>query len=135
MFDCLLTLVPPYSCTVCGFNRDGKIKIRFRRNCPKAPENIAARRKLLETDLAAFHARCVEAGVPVRALPEALEIIERHCTGCDDWLGNGCRLLNGCQQPDKWERAYGLPSGYLPKLIGLSRECGRWTAISAENPG
>jgi len=114
-----------WSCPVCDPDMKHLLRRPAVRSCSRAPENLAARRKLLETSLAEFHARNVEAGVIVRPLAEALETIEHYCKGCDQFTGDNCRQLMGCAQREKWMRAYGLSSGYLPRLVNLAKPCER----------
>ena len=60
---------------------------------------------------------------------EALAIVTRFCQPCEEFRGDACRLLGSCKESKKWIAAYGLPSGYLPKLLRLSVPCDRWRLV------
>jgi len=122
MIDCLPNATQT-ACVVCGW-RWARAQRFPRRSCSKAPENLAARRKLLEKQLADFHVRCTNENLQFRPLEEAMEIIEKDCSACEHFTGDNCRELTGCREREKWAM-YGVSGGYLPRLLGLAKPCER----------
>lgn len=86
--------------------------------------SLSVHERLLAS-LAFFHERCVRTGNTLRPLAEAQAVIEDHCNGCEHFTGNDCRELMDCAHRGKWVRAYGEPTGYLPRLVGLAKPCER----------
>ena len=90
-----------YYCTSCGFGRNKNITKPFRRNCTRAPNNIATRRQHLLVELDSALAEHHD-NPDYRTIEEITTILEAHCDNCEHFAGNACQTYKGCDGRIAW---------------------------------
>lgn len=93
-----------YLCPQCGYVYHGPEAPR--RNCPKAPKTIEARKAFMLNHLAKKSAGCKNnrCGIERYRTPEEIEANLDACYACPDnkFTGTGCRLYKGCDGQKIW---------------------------------